>query len=93
MSYNETFDLKAPAATVFDALIDQQTLESGLAQNVRIDPYKGGAFRFWGHTERPHAASDLEGEDWVPRGGGPTLRPDRAECERAGLTVSCRWTR
>jgi uncharacterized protein YndB with AHSA1/START domain len=48
VSYSETFEIHAPAATVFDALLDQKTLTSWLAENVRIEPRKGGAFRFWG---------------------------------------------
>ena len=48
MSYSETFEFHAPAAAVFDALLDEKILTSWLAENVRIEPRKGGAFRFWG---------------------------------------------
>jgi uncharacterized protein YndB with AHSA1/START domain len=48
VSYNETFEVKAPAEAVFQALLDQKILESWLAENVRSEPHKGGTFRFWG---------------------------------------------
>jgi uncharacterized protein YndB with AHSA1/START domain len=48
VSYSEAFDIHAPAATVFDALLDEKVLTSWLAENVRVEPHKGGAFRFWG---------------------------------------------
>ena len=48
MSYRETFDIHAPAKTVFGALLDEKTLASWLAESVRIEPRKGGAFCFWG---------------------------------------------
>jgi uncharacterized protein YndB with AHSA1/START domain len=48
VSFNETFEIKAPAETVFDALLDAATARNWLAENVRIEPHKGGAFRFWG---------------------------------------------
>jgi uncharacterized protein YndB with AHSA1/START domain len=48
VSYRETFEFHTAAATVFDALLDEKLLTSWLAENVRIEPRKGGAFHFWG---------------------------------------------
>jgi uncharacterized protein YndB with AHSA1/START domain len=48
VSYCEIFDIHAPAASVFDALLDQEILMSWLAEKVRIEPHKGGTLRFWG---------------------------------------------
>jgi uncharacterized protein YndB with AHSA1/START domain len=48
MSYRETFEMKAPATEVFDALLDEKTLRSWLAENIQIEPLPGGVFRFWG---------------------------------------------
>ena len=63
MSYSETFEFKAPAATVFDALLNEELLTSWLAENVRIEPRKGGAFHFWGRDVIWCVAEDeTEGE-------------------------------
>ena len=48
MSYRETFEIQAPASTVFDALSNEKTLTSWLAENARVEPYEGGTFHFWG---------------------------------------------
>jgi uncharacterized protein YndB with AHSA1/START domain len=79
MSYNETFDIPAPAETVFEALLDQKTLETWLAENIRIEPHKGGAFRFWGR-DVIWCVSDQETE-------GEILDLDRPR----SLSFSWRW--
>lgn len=38
MSYSETFDLRASAAVVFDALTDEKTLTIWLAEHVEVEP-------------------------------------------------------
>ena len=96
MSYNETFEVKAPAEAVFQALLDQKILESWLAENVRIEPHKGGTFRFWGRDVIwCQAENETEGEileldaprrlvfSW--RWKGHASRVDlRGVCDRSG---------
>lgn len=55
-SIEETYALPAPPQRVFAALTDEAQLKAWLAENVRIEPRAGGAYRFWG-TRTP----------WVPR--------------------------
>ena len=48
MSYSESFEIPSPATALFDALLDEATLKQWLAANARVEPRKGGSFRFWG---------------------------------------------
>lgn len=48
MTFSESFDVPASAEEIFDALLNEETLASWLADNVRVEPHKGGTFRFWG---------------------------------------------
>jgi uncharacterized protein YndB with AHSA1/START domain len=79
MTYRETFRLQASADVVFDALLDEKTLRTWLAEDVHIDPRKGGAFHIWGHDVIWCATEDeTEGE---------ILELDRPRA----LTYSWRW--
>jgi uncharacterized protein YndB with AHSA1/START domain len=79
VTYRETFELHAPASTVFDALLDRKTLTSWLAENVHIEARKGGAFRFWGRDVL-WCSSEEESE-------GEILELDRPH----SLVFSWRW--
>lgn len=79
MSYRETFEIHSPAATVFDALLDEETLTAWLAENVRVEPFKGGVFRFWGRDVL-WCESEEETE-------GEILELDRP----SSLAISWRW--
>ena len=48
MIYTESFSVPVDARAVFDALLDEALLTQWLAEHVRIEPQKGGAYRFWG---------------------------------------------
>jgi len=79
VTYTETFRFDVPASTVYDALLDEKTLTGWLAENVQVEPRKGGAYRFfgrdviWCNTE-----AETEGE---------ILELDRPR----SLVVSWRW--
>ncbi len=79
MSFRETFELDASPETVFGAWLDQEMLRGWLAENVRVDPQKGGAFRFWGR-DVIWCTSEEETE-------GEILEIDRPH----GLVFGWRW--
>jgi len=79
MTYVETFEIKASAPSVFDALVDPDIARRWLAEQVRIEPIQGGTFRFWGR-DVIWCASEGETE-------GEILELDRPH----RLVVSWRW--
>lgn len=63
MSYRETFPLSASVGDVFAALIEPATLTTWLAEHVRVEPRKGGSYKFWGRDVLWASAEDqVDGE-------------------------------
>jgi uncharacterized protein YndB with AHSA1/START domain len=53
----------APAARIFEALTTREELERWFAEQARVEPYVGGAFRFWGrHTLGTPTEADATGK-------------------------------
>jgi uncharacterized protein YndB with AHSA1/START domain len=48
VTFSETFEIPASVPDVFDSLLDEKLLSNWLAEYVRVDPRKGGVFKFWG---------------------------------------------
>ncbi|MCG8590332.1 MAG: SRPBCC domain-containing protein [Proteobacteria bacterium] len=74
MIYTESFSVPVDARAVFDALLDEPLLTQWLAEHVRIEPQKGGAYRFWGRDVLWCADEDA--------GRGEILELDAPRCGR-----------
>ena len=59
----ETFAISAPCERVFDLLLAPGSLTRWLAEHARVEPHKGGAYRFWGRDVLwCRSERDTEGE-------------------------------